>query len=220
MNEWMVHLYIALLCIVVHPRRFTIMGGGGGGGGVSPQPPAVCSIHLNNATAATVQRCQCAQHTPATGGEERESLSQSSGWGLLEGHDWQGPVERIWPGRRGYTPTLYEECHGIFMTTESQDLGLTSRTERQSFWQYSVPVTGALGPTQTAGWAPPAVLTNTSSSSNLVFPGGFPSRYWPGSTLLSFSGQLVLGCMVIWLQVRLSLCILCIAVLYVMFYFR
>ncbi len=34
----------------------------------------------------------------------------------------------------------------------------------------------------------PAGLTNTSSSSNLVIPGGIPSRYWPGSTLLSFSG--------------------------------
>ncbi len=52
--------------------------------------------------------------------------------------------------------------------------------------------TGALGPTQTTGWAPPAGLINTSSSSNLVFPGGLPSRYWPGSTLLSFSGQPVL----------------------------
>ncbi len=31
--------------------------------------------------------------------------------------------------------------------------------------------TGVLGPTQTVGWAPPAGLTNTSSSSNLVFPG-------------------------------------------------
>ncbi len=38
----------------------------------SPQPPPVCSIHLEDATAATVQRRQCAHHTPATGGEERE----------------------------------------------------------------------------------------------------------------------------------------------------
>ncbi len=33
MNKWMMHLYSALLCIVVHPKRFTIMWGGG----VSPQ---------------------------------------------------------------------------------------------------------------------------------------------------------------------------------------
>ncbi len=37
MNEWMMHVYSALLCIAVHPKRFTIMWGGG----VSPQPPPV-----------------------------------------------------------------------------------------------------------------------------------------------------------------------------------
>ncbi len=26
----------------------------------------------------------------------------------------QGPVVEIWPGHRGYTPTLYEMSHGIF----------------------------------------------------------------------------------------------------------
>ncbi len=41
-------------------------------GGVSPQPPPVCSIHLDDATAATGQQHQCTHHTPATGGEERE----------------------------------------------------------------------------------------------------------------------------------------------------
>ncbi len=76
----MMHLY-STLCIAVHPKRFTIMWG------VSPQSPPVCSIHLDDATAATGQRRQCAHHTPVTGGEERESNSQSSGWGLLGGHD-------------------------------------------------------------------------------------------------------------------------------------
>ncbi len=85
----------------------------------------------------------------------------------------------------GVTPLLFtRSAMGFLMTTESQD-------PRR--------YTGALGPTQTTGWAPPAGLTNTSSNSNLVFPGGLPSRYWPGSTLLSFSGQPVLGCRVIWL---------------------
>ncbi len=62
-DEWMMHLYSVLLCIAVHPKRFTIMWG------VSSQLPPVCSIHLDD----TVQRRQCAHHTPATGGEERES---------------------------------------------------------------------------------------------------------------------------------------------------
>ncbi len=66
MNESRMHLY-STLCIFVHPKHFTIMWG------VSPQPPPVCSIHLDDVTAATGQRCQCAHHTPATGGEERES---------------------------------------------------------------------------------------------------------------------------------------------------
>ncbi len=70
--EWMMRLYSSLLCIVVHPKHFTIMWG------VSPQPPPVCSIHLDDVTAATGQRRLGAHHTPATGGEERESLSQSS----------------------------------------------------------------------------------------------------------------------------------------------
>ncbi len=70
MNEWMMHLY-STLCIFVHPKRFTIMCVCVGG--VSPQPSPVCSIHLDDATAATGQRRQCAHHTPATGGEERES---------------------------------------------------------------------------------------------------------------------------------------------------
>ncbi len=112
MSEWMMHLYSALLCIVVHPKRFTIMWGGGG---VSLQPPPVCSIYLDDATAATGQRWPCAHHTPATGGEKRESFSQSSVWGCLGGHDWHGPVVGIWPGHRGYTPNwaLWDSaCYG------------------------------------------------------------------------------------------------------------
>ncbi len=40
----MMDLYSTLLCIAVHPKRFTIMWGGGG---VSPQPPPVVLIHFN-----------------------------------------------------------------------------------------------------------------------------------------------------------------------------
>ncbi len=69
------HLYSDLLCIVVHQKRFTIMCVGGGG--ISPQPPPVCSIHLEDATAATGQRHQCAP-TPNTGAR-REIIEQSSG---------------------------------------------------------------------------------------------------------------------------------------------
>ncbi len=66
MIDWL-HFLCSALFIVVHPKRFTIMWG------VSSQPPPVCSIHLDDAMAATGQRRQCAHHTPATGEEERES---------------------------------------------------------------------------------------------------------------------------------------------------
>ncbi len=74
MNE--LCIYIALYCVLLYTQ--SALQSCGGGGGVSPQPPPVCNIHLDDATAATGQRRQCAHHTPATGGEERESDSQSS----------------------------------------------------------------------------------------------------------------------------------------------
>ncbi len=145
----------------------------------------------NGASALTTHQLQV---------ERRERSSQSSGWGLLGGHDWQGPVEGIWPGHRGYTPTLYEKCHGIFNDHRESGPRFNVSSERRcSFDSIVSPSLYWVGPTQTTGWAPPAGLTNTSSNSNLVFPGGLPSRYRPGSTLLIFSGQPVLGCRVIWL---------------------
>ncbi len=66
MNEWCI--YIALFCVLLYTQSALQSCGG-----LSPQPPPVCSIHLDDATAATGQRRQCAHHTPATGGEERES---------------------------------------------------------------------------------------------------------------------------------------------------
>ncbi len=70
MNEWCI--YIAL-CVLLYTQCALQSCGG-----VSPQPSPVCSIHLDDATAATGQRRQCTHHTPATGGEERESSRQSS----------------------------------------------------------------------------------------------------------------------------------------------
>ncbi len=65
MNEW--SIYIALYCVLLYTQSALQSYEG-----VSPQPPPVCSIHLDDAMAATAQRRQCAHHTPATGGEERE----------------------------------------------------------------------------------------------------------------------------------------------------
>ncbi len=48
----MMHLCSAL-CIVVHPKRLKIMWGG-----VFPQPAPVCTIHLDDTTAATGQQVE------------------------------------------------------------------------------------------------------------------------------------------------------------------
>ncbi len=61
--------------------------------------------------------------------------------GLLGGHDWQGPVVGIWAGHRGYTLLFTRSAMGFLMTTESQDLGLTSHPKDDACWQYSVPIT-------------------------------------------------------------------------------
>ncbi len=81
MNEWMMHLYSALLCIAVHPKRFTIMWGGS----LLNHHHYAASTWMmrrqpqdNGASALTTHQLQV---------ERRERSSQSSGWGLLGGHD-------------------------------------------------------------------------------------------------------------------------------------
>ncbi len=100
MNEWMDEwcIYKALYCVLLYTQSALQSCGGG----VSPQPAPVCSIHLDDATAATVQRCQCAHHTPATGGEERE----------IEPIKWVGIIMRPWlirasGGNLARTPGLH-----------------------------------------------------------------------------------------------------------------
>ncbi len=94
-NEWMMHLYSALLCIAVHPKRFTIIWGGLSSTTTSVQHPFGWCDGSHSTTAPV--------RSPHTGGEEGEWWSQSSGWGLLGGHDWQGPVG----GNLARTPGLH-----------------------------------------------------------------------------------------------------------------
>ncbi len=94
-DAFILHFY----CVLLYTKS-ALQPCGGGGGGLSPQPPPVCSIHLDDVMAATGQQ----------------------------------PVVGILPGHRGYTPTLYEKCHGIFlMATESQDLSLQSHPKDGAF---------------------------------------------------------------------------------------
>ncbi len=129
MNEWMMHLYSALLSIVVHPKCFTIMWGGLSSTTTSVQHPLWWCDGCHRTTAPVRS-----PHTSSTGGEERESKSQSSGWGLLGGHDWQGPVEGIWPGPRDYTPTLYEKYHAIFNNHRVSGPRFNISSERQGIY--------------------------------------------------------------------------------------
>ncbi len=84
MNEWCIYIvpYCVLLYVYMHHE-----------GGFSPQPPPVCSIHLDDATAVTEQRHQYAHHTPATGGE-RESHRANQVYALTT-HQLQVERERV-----------------------------------------------------------------------------------------------------------------------------
>ncbi len=110
MNEWMMHYIALLLCIVVHPKHFTVMWG------VCPQPPSVFSIHLDDATAATGQRRQCAHHTSYRWRGER----------VIEPIQWMGIIRRPWLTRaRGVTPEF------------GQDTGLHPYSLREVAWIFN-----------------------------------------------------------------------------------
>ncbi len=57
-----------------------------------------------------------------------ESQEQSSVWGLLGGHDWQGPVVGIWPGH-GVTPYSLREVPWDFNDHESHMVEYGGRCE-------------------------------------------------------------------------------------------
>ncbi len=81
------HLYSALLCIVVHPNRFTVMGGGG----VSPQPSPVCSIHLDDAMTA-----RAPVRSPHTSYRWRgERVKESIKWTLSPHTSYRWRGERV-----------------------------------------------------------------------------------------------------------------------------
>ncbi len=81
--------------------------------GVSPRPPPVCSIHLDDATAAILR--QNAHHTPAYWWRGDRVMKPISVWGWLRGHDGQRPMGKFGQDA-GVTPLLFFEGHpGIFL---------------------------------------------------------------------------------------------------------
>ncbi len=74
--------------------------------------------------------------------ERRESHRDYS----VDGDYWEAMIDKgqCWEFGKdtGLTSLLFtRSAMGLLMTTESQDLGLTSHPKDSAFWQYSVPVT-------------------------------------------------------------------------------
>ncbi len=120
-DEWCI--YIAFYCVLLYPQS-TLQSRGGGGG--------------LSSTTTSVQHplgwCDGCHRTTAPLRSPHTSY-RWRGERVIEPIKWMGIIRRLWmmrasggicPGHWGYTPTLYEKCHGIFNDHESQDLGLTS----------------------------------------------------------------------------------------------
>ncbi len=176
----MMHLYNALLCIVVHPKHFTFIWGDVGS--LLNHHQCVESIWMmcrlpqdNGATALTTHQLQVERRethranqvyaltTHQLQVERRESHRANQVYALTthqlqverrESHrdnqvdeDYYEAIidkDQWWEFGQdtGVTPLLFTRSAMQFlMTTESQDLGLTSQPERQCFLTELYPVT-------------------------------------------------------------------------------
>ncbi len=113
MNDWMNDAFILRFIVYfVHPNNW-----GGGGAGVS----ALTTHQLQ------VERRE-RQRANQVNRDYKEAMIDKGQWWEI-GQD------------TGVTPLLFiRSAMGFLMTTESQDLGLTSHPKNGAFWQYSVPV--------------------------------------------------------------------------------
>ncbi len=65
---------------------------------------------------------------------------------VIETIEWMGMIRSLgqwrefWPGHQGYTPTIYEKCHGIFNDHRESGPRFNALSEC-AFWDYSVPIT-------------------------------------------------------------------------------
>ncbi len=156
--------------------------------GESPQPPPMCSIHLDDATAAIL--CQNAHHTPAYWWRGDRVMKPISLWGLIWGYVGQRPIGK-YRQDTGVTPLLFfKGLPGIFNDRRESGTRFNVSYEGWCFLQYSVRVTilGHYDPHRPQG-EHPLLVSLTPSSCNLVFPGGLPSRYWPAQPCLASVGN-------------------------------
>ncbi len=133
---------------------------------------------------------QNAHHTPPYWWRGDRVMKSISVWGWLGGNDSQRPMEEFGQDA-GVTPLLFFEGHpGICNDQRESGPWVNVSSERRCFFFYSIVFPSLYwGARIHTGWAPPAGLTNTSSSSNLVFTGGLPSRYWPAQPCLASVGN-------------------------------
>ncbi len=100
LNEWMV-AFIKCFVYCCTPKALYNHVGGLSSNTTSVQHPLGWYDGCHRTTAPV--------RSPQTSYRWRgEKVIEPIKWGLLGGHDWQGPVEGIWPGHRDYTPTLCE----------------------------------------------------------------------------------------------------------------
>ncbi len=126
-NNNLLNLYIAFLGTqsTLHRR------------GESRQPPPMCSIHLDDATAAIVR--QNAHHTPAYWWRGDRVMKPISLWGWLGGYDDQRPMGKFGQDARVTPYSFSKHVLGFLMTTESQDLSLTSHPKDGAFYSIVTP---------------------------------------------------------------------------------
>ncbi len=119
--EWMKHLYSALLCIAIHPKRFTMMWGGGLSSTTTSVQHPLGWCDGSHRTTAPVR----SPHTSYRWRGERDRANQ------VDGDYWEAMIDkgqwREFGQDTGVTPLLFTmSVMGFLMTKESQDLGLTS----------------------------------------------------------------------------------------------
>ncbi len=95
-------MYIALFWVL---KALYIEGG-------SPQQPPVCSIHLDDATAAILY--QNARHTPVYWWRGDRVMKTISVWGWLGGHDGQRTIGKFGHDARVTTLFFFKGHPGIF----------------------------------------------------------------------------------------------------------
>ncbi len=136
MNEWMNHLYSALIVYCYTPKAlYNHMRGS-----LLNHHQCAASTWMmrrqpqhNGASALTTHQLQV---------ERRESHRANQ----VDGDYWEAMIDkgqwREFGQDTGVTPLLFTMSDmGFLMTTESQDLGLTSHPKDGALWQHSVPVT-------------------------------------------------------------------------------